>query len=71
MREANDQRIRLERSKRLKYDKGNPSSERTNYESEQYEGAQAHRGGLWGCMHPIHTQPKPVHGQKQPEVVFS
>ena len=47
MREANDHRIRLERSKRLKYHKGNPSSEKTNYEGEQYEGHR-NTGGLVG-----------------------
>ena len=51
MREANDQRIRLERLKRLKYHKENPSSGGTNYEGEQYEGHR-HIGGLMGLYGP-------------------
>ena len=57
MRKANDQRIWLERSKRLKYAKGNPSSGRTNYEGEQYEGAQAHRGACGVVCTPFILSP--------------
>ena len=57
MREANDQRIRLERLKRLKYHKENPSSGGTNYEDEQYEVAQAHRGAYGVIWSPFILSP--------------
>ena len=56
MREANDQRIWLERLKRLKHHKENPSSG-GNYEGEQYEGAQAHRGAYGVIWTPFILSP--------------